>query len=124
MGFLVETRRELPVGLRWNDRDDVAIQQIIAQPVGIEGPVGHQVPSRQTADQRGRLKQVMNLSRHQTEIDEVAERVGQRQNLRRYATARASNGLAMSPPFAPWPDRWTLTMEPSIIAYSRSVSER
>ena len=43
-------------------------------------------------------------------------------DLRRHAAARAPYGLALSPPFAPWPERWTLTMEPSIIAYSKSAS--
>ena len=32
VGVFVELRRELPVGLRRNDRSDVAIQQVIAQP--------------------------------------------------------------------------------------------
>ena len=39
----------------------------------------------------------MCLPRHQADIDEIANRVGQRQYLRGYATSRASNGLAESP---------------------------
>ena len=67
--------------------------------------------------------QVVCLTGQQTEIDRVSERIRQCQNLGRDAAARAPYGLALSPPLAPWPERWTLTMEPSIIAYSRSGAE-
>jgi len=123
VGLLVELRRKLPVGFWRYDRGDVAGQKVIAQPIGIEGPIRQQVPGGQAADQRIRLAQVMGLAEHQTEIDEVAERVRQSQYLRRYAPARAPDSLAQSPPFAPWPERWTLMIVPSIIAYSRSASE-
>ena len=36
--------------------------------------------------------------------------------------ALAFHGLAPSPPFAPRPERWTLTIVPSIIAYSKPES--
>ena len=123
VGLLVELCRELPVGFRRYDRGYAAIQQVIAQPIRIKGPVCKQVPSRQVADQRVSLAQVMGLPGHQTEIDEIAERVRQCQYLRRYASARASDRLAKSPPFAPCPERCTLTIVPSIMAYSRSASE-
>ncbi len=67
--------------------------------------------------------QVVCLTRQQTEIDRVPERIRQRQDLGRDAAARAPYGLALSPPLAPWPERWTLTMEPSIIAYSKSACD-
>jgi len=105
VGVFVELRRELPVGLRRDDRSDVAIQQVIAQPIRIKGPVRQQVPGRQISDQRIGLAQIMGLSGHQAKIDEVAERVRQRQYLRGYPPARAPDGLAKSPPFAPWPER-------------------
>lgn len=59
------------------------------------------MPGEQAADQCIGLAQVMGLPGHQTEIDEIAERVCQGQYLCRYAAARVSNGLAGSPPFAP-----------------------
>ncbi len=123
VGFLVELCREPPVGFRRYDRGYAAIQQAIAQPIRVKGPVRQQVSGGQAADQRIGLAQIMGLPGHQREIDEIAERVCQGQYLRCYAAARASNGLAKSPPFAPCPERWTLTIVPSIIAYSRSTSE-
>jgi hypothetical protein len=59
------------------------------------------VPGRQITDQRISLAQIVSLPRHQAKINEVAERVCQRQYFRRYAPARTPNGLAKSPPFAP-----------------------
>src|SRR4030095_11378639 len=53
---------------------------------------------------------------------EVAERVGERQDLGGQATFGAADGLAVRPPFAPCPWRWTLTMVASTRAYSRSGS--
>lgn len=45
----------------------------------------------------------MRLSGHQPEVDEVANGVGQRQNFGGYSPARLSDGLILSPPFAPCP---------------------
>ena len=92
------------------------------QPIGIEGAIGEQVICGEIVDQLRHPAQVMRLPRQQAEIDKVAKRVGQGKDLGRYAATRAAYGLALSPPLAPWPERWTLTMEPSIIAYSRSAS--
>ena len=73
----------------------------MAQPIRTESSVRQKVPDGQIADQRVSLAQVMSLSGHQAKIDEVAERVRQGQYPRRYPSARAANGLAESPPFAP-----------------------
>jgi len=62
------------------------------------------------------------MARQQDEAHEIAERVGERANLGRQTTFGAAYGLALSPPFAPWPWRWTLTMVASIMAYSMSGS--
>ena len=51
------------------------------------------------------LTQVMGLTGYQAEIDEVTERICEREYFGRYTSARTSNGLAQSPPFAPWPER-------------------
>ena len=47
------------------------------------------------------LTQVMGLTGHQAEIDEVTERICERGYFGLYTSARTSNGLAQSPPFAP-----------------------
>src|SRR5216684_1266933 len=62
------------------------------------------------------------LSRQQDESDEVAERIGEGQDLGRHAALGLADGLALSPPFAPCPWRWTLTMVASTMAYSMSGS--
>ena len=84
------------------------------QPIGIERSVGQQVIGDKLFDQFRHTAQVVGLTRQQAEIDEIAKRVRQRQYLRRDAAARASYGLALSPPLAPRPERRTLTMEPSV----------
>ena len=101
VSFLVELCWELPVGFRRYNWGDATFQQVIAQPIRIESSVRQKVPGGQIADQRVSLAQVMSLSGHQAEIDEVAKRIRQGQYLRRYPPARAANGLAESPPFAP-----------------------
>jgi hypothetical protein len=123
VGILVEVRREATVRFRRNDRDNLAVDQSRSEPVRVECPVGQKMIGEKGLDQVGHPSQVMSLSRQQPEIDRVSEGVRQRQDLGRDAAARAPYGLALSPPLAPWPERWTLTMEPSIIAYSKSASD-
>ncbi len=117
---LVELRREFAIGFRGNNRGDAPLKQVIAQPVSIKGAICQQVTSRQVLQQGSGFAQVMGLSRHQAEIDEVSKGIGQGQYLGGYSASGTANGLAESPPFAPWPERWTLTMVPSIMAYSKS----
>lgn len=93
------------------------------QSIGIECAVGEQMIGADIFDQVRHGAQVMRLPGHQPEIDGVAQAVGQRQYPGGDTAARAPYGLAESPPLAPRPERRTLTMEPSIIAYSRSGSE-
>ncbi len=69
--------------------------------------------SAQTFNQRGHATQIMSLPRQKAEIGHVPKPVSQRQYLGCDAAARTPYGLALSPPFAPWPERWTLTMVPS-----------
>lgn len=120
--FLVELCRKASVGFRWNDRGDAPFGQRSSQPIGIEGAISEQVICSEVVDQCRHSSQVVRLPRQQAEIDKVTKRVGQGQDFGRYATARTAYGLALSPPFAPCPERWTLTMEPSIMAYSKSAS--
>src|SRR6202140_1869325 len=62
------------------------------------------------------------MAGQENEADEIAERVGQSQNFGRHAAFGTADGLALSPPFAPCPWRWTLTMVASTMAYSMSGS--
>ena len=68
----------------------------------------------------GNANGIEAMAGQQHEAHEVAERIGQRQDFGGHAAVRAAYGLALSPPFAPWPWRWTLTMVASIMAYSMS----
>lgn len=123
VGLFVEFCGETPVRFRRDDRGYILLIESRSQPVGIESAVGEQVIGAEAFDQIRHGAQVMRLPGHQPEIDEVTQAVGQRQYLGGDTTARAAYGLAESPPLAPWPERWTLTIEPSIIAYSRSGSD-
>jgi hypothetical protein len=90
--------------------------------VAVEGRVGDQGAEAETVDQRRHANSVVPMARQQDEAHEIAERVGERENLGRQTAFGAAYGLALSPPFAPWPWRWTLTMVASIMAYSMSGS--
>ncbi len=105
-----------------DDRGDVVRRQGVSQPIGIERAVGEQVIGGKLFDQVRHAPQIVGLAGQKAEIDEVAKRIRQGQYLGRDAAARPPYGLALSPPLAPWPARWTLTMVPSIIAYSKSTS--
>ena len=96
--------------------------QLVEDPVDVESLVGDQPSERDAVDQRRDAQGVEAVARQQLEAHQVAEGIGQGDDLRAPAAARAAYGLAFSPPFAPCPWRWTLTMLPSIIANSRSGS--
>src|SRR6202171_6761292 len=88
--------------------------------VAVEGLVGDRGAKLDAVDERRDADSIEALSRQQDESDEIAERVGEDQDLGRHAPLGAADGLALSPPFAPCPWRWTLTMVASTIAYSMS----
>src|SRR5260370_10421813 len=90
--------------------------------VDVEGLVGDQRAEFNAVDERWDADRIGALSRQQHESDEIAERIGERQDLGRHAPLGAADGLAPSPPFAPCPWRWTLTMVASTMAYSMSGS--
>src|SRR5208283_1589820 len=88
----------------------------------VESLVGDERGESQSLDQRGNADGVEALSRQQHEAHEVAERVGKRQDFGSHSAFRTADGLALSPPFAPCPWRWTFTMVASTMAYSISGS--
>src|SRR3954451_18217413 len=90
--------------------------------IAVEGRVGDQGAELKTVDQRRDPDSVEALSGQQNEADEVAQGIGEGQDLGRHAALGAANGLARTPPFAPCPWRWTLTMVASTMAYSISGS--
>src|SRR3954454_24292025 len=90
--------------------------------IAVEGRVGDQGAEFDALDQRRDPDGVEALSGKQHKADEVAESVGEGQDFGRHAAPGAADGLARSPPFAPCPWRWTLTMVASTMAYSISGS--
>lgn len=105
-----------------DDDPRTALVEVFDDPVRIEGFVGDQRAEFNVLDQRGNANRVVTLSGQEDEADQIAEGIGQREDLGRPAAFRLAYGLALSPPFAPWPWRWTLTMVPSIMAHSMSGS--
>src|SRR5215217_4571096 len=79
-------------------------------------------PRRRARRERRHANRIEALPWQEHEAHEVAERVGERQDLGGQAAFGAADGLALSPPFAPCPWRWTLTMVASTMAYSMSGS--
>src|SRR5260370_32587412 len=91
-------------------------------PFVVEALVADQRTDGEAMEQRLRADTVMTLSRQEDATCKVAQRIDQRHDLGRPPAAGASDGLILSPPFAPVPCWWTRMMVPSIRAYSKSGS--
>src|SRR5246500_5601546 len=90
--------------------------------VAVERLVGDQRVEGQSLDERRHAHGVEALSRQKHEAHEIAERIGEGQDFGGHAALRTADRLTLSPPFAPCPWRWTLTMVASTMAYSMSGS--
>src|ERR1700712_2523921 len=112
----------LAVGFRWNHRDGATLVEVRAQPIGVERFIAQQGIEADTGNERSNPDDVVALSRQQDEADEVAQGIDQRDDFARQVATRASDGMLFSPPFAPLAFWWTLTIVPSIMAYSKSGS--
>src|SRR3982751_3314438 len=99
-----------------------ALVQVRDDIVAVERRVADQRPKGEPVDERRHAHRVEPLPRQKHEAHEVAERVGERHDLGRQAAFGAADGLALRPPFAPCPWRWTLTIVASTRAYSMSGS--
>src|SRR5208282_1560818 len=86
----------------------------------VERPVGVLSIAGEAVDERGNADRIETMAGQENEAHEIAERIGEGEDLGRHAALGAADGLALSPPFAPWPWRWTLTMVASTMAYSMS----
>ena len=86
----------------------------------IKGPVGQHVICVKALDQFRHAAQIVGQSGQKAKVSHVSQRVHQRQYHGRDPTARFPDGLALNPPSAPLLARWTLTIDPSIITYSKS----
>src|SRR5208282_5890801 len=107
----------------WMLRDDdlgAALVQASDDTIAVERLVGDQSIEGEAVDERGNADRIETMAGQENEAHEIAERIGEGEDLGRHAALGAADGLALSPPFAPWPWRWTLTMVASTMAYSMS----
>jgi hypothetical protein len=88
--------------------------------IAVERFVGDQ--GVESLNERRHAHRVEALSRQKHESHEIAERISEGQDFGGHAALRTADRLALSPPFAPCPRRWTLTMVASSMAYSMSGS--
>src|SRR5258705_5159044 len=112
-------RRSAP----WMLRDDdlgAALVEVGDDGVAVEGLVGDEALKGETVDERSNPHRIEAMAGQENEADEIAQCVGQRQNFGGHAAFGTADGLALRPPFAPCPWRWTLTMVASTMAYSMS----
>src|SRR5258708_30974276 len=109
-------------GIGRDDRQSTALVQLEAQPVAVKGLVADQRAQRNAIQQRLDANAVVALAWQKDEAGEIAKRIDERHDLGGQAAARLADGLILSPPFAPVPCRWTLTIVPSMRAYSKSGS--
>ena len=100
----------------------LAPRSLIDDGVAVEGLVGDQSAEGEAVDERRHAHRIVTVAGQENEAHEIAERIGERQDFGGYAALRAADRLALSPPFAPCPWRWTLTMVASTMAYSMSGS--
>ena len=99
--LVVVVDRLLAVALRWYDRRRTTFAQLRPQLVVVKGLVAEEGAERQALDQRCHTLAVVPLARQQDEVDQVAERIDQRDDLGGQPAARAPDGLVLRPPFAP-----------------------
>src|SRR3954465_1532483 len=98
----VEADHGLAVGLGWDDRGGTTLIQLRPEPVDVERLVAEQSAEGDTLDQRRHADAVVALAGQQDEAYEVAESVGQVNDLGRQAPPRAADGLGLGPaPCAP-----------------------
>ena len=92
-----------------DDRLRTAFGKPVAQALGVVGSVGEEAQrTRHDGQQSSSAIEVVGIAWGEFEGDGPALIVGQRMDLRRAATARASDGVAEGPPFAPAAERCAL----------------
>ena len=86
--------------LRDNDLGATVIQ-LGDKRVAVERLVCNQTFKSDAVDQRRYLDAVVALAGHQPKAQEIAECIGESEDFGRHASSGATDGLALSPPFAP-----------------------
>ena len=120
--LFVDAKRFCPPWVLRDNDFRASFVKLFDNPVRIEGLVSDQPAEVDLLNQRGHTRGVEAMPWQQYEAHQITQSIGEGQDLGRYPTFRFTYGLALSPPFAPWPCRWTLTIVASIMAYSISGS--
>ena len=81
--------------------DHLAGRDGVAEAVAVIGLVRQQMIARQVFDERFRLRHVALLAGGEDEAQGIAEAIYGNVDLARQAAATSSDGLILSPPFAP-----------------------
>ena len=88
----------------WMLRDDdlgAALVEVGNNGVAVEGLVSDQAAEGDAVDQGRDADRIETMAGQQDEADEIAERVGQRQDFGCHAAFGAADRLVLCPPFAP-----------------------
>src|SRR5882757_5893454 len=118
--FSVERQRHRAPRMLRDDDLGAALVQLGDDGIAVEGLVGDQSAKGETVDERRDADRIEAVSGQANKANEIAQRIGQRQDFGRHAALGTADRLALGPPFAPCPWRWTLTMVASTMAYSIS----
>jgi len=86
-----------PIGFGRDHGNRAPVVQLGAEPVAVEGFVRQQGGEVEIRQKRGDTGAVVSLARQQDEPHEIAQRIDQRDDLGRQATARTPDGLRLGP---------------------------
>src|SRR5437588_8016014 len=120
--LLVEGERLRAAGMLGDDGLGATRVEVGDDDVAVERLITDERVESQSLDERRHPHRIEALSWQKHEAHEIAERIGEGQDFGGHAAFRAADRLALGPPFAPCPWRWTLTMVASTMAYSMSGS--
>lgn len=88
--------RLFPVGLRRDDRGDLALFEAVDELIGVVALVAKHRVGVEAFEQQLGLRDIGGLPRRERQRDGVAERIDDRMDLRRQAAARAPDGLVLA----------------------------
>ena len=98
---LVEQILLCPRGIVWNDGLCAFCGDNGSEGVGIVGCISHDEIGRKAFNERLGLRSIAGLACRQEEPDRTAQAADSQMDFGRQAAARSSDGLILSPPFAP-----------------------
>src|SRR5262249_48672850 len=84
------------IGLRRNDRRDVARFEPLDERIGVVALVSNHGVGREVFEQRLGLRYIVNLPRRERERDWIAERIDGRVDFRRQSATRAADCLILA----------------------------